>query len=95
MTRAEALEVLDFEAQPTLDELKARYKALARELHPDTGGTPANFARLNEAYRLLSIRAPAKHPCEICSGTGRAFVHQGFYAIKVRCTACKGTGKRQ
>ena len=40
-------------SHPTLRALQA-YRALARRLHPDKGGTPAAFARVQAAYYVLS-----------------------------------------
>lgn len=36
------------------DEIRARWRKLAREYHPDRGGDAAKFARAHEAYEILS-----------------------------------------
>ncbi len=40
----------------TRQELKNRYKALARELHPDFGGTTENMIQLNNEFDYLFDR---------------------------------------
>lgn len=42
--------VLGVEATATKDEIKARYRTLAKQNHPDRGGDPAKFAKISEAY---------------------------------------------
>ena len=42
--------VLGFEDTPTWDECIARYKKLARQRHPDCGGSEAAMKELNTAY---------------------------------------------
>lgn len=37
----------------THQELKRRYRILARKYHPDTGGTAGQFRFVNEAYEYL------------------------------------------
>ena len=52
--RAHAQEVLGLAAHPDLEDIKAAYKQLAREKHPDRGdGTDDEFVRINAAYALL------------------------------------------
>jgi len=38
---------------PSAAEIRASYRARARELHPDKGGDPEEFARLREAFTVL------------------------------------------
>ena len=48
----ECFKVLGFEAIPTdVEEVKARYKTLAKQVHPDAGGSEAAFIRIQEASR--------------------------------------------
>ena len=37
----------------TPDEIRAAYRAKARETHPDRGGSADTFGRVQAAYRLL------------------------------------------
>lgn len=49
-----ALEILGLPQRATLDQLRARHRALVRRHHPDTGGTDDDqIRRINAAYRLL------------------------------------------
>lgn len=41
---------LGFDSIPTEKELKARYRQLAKENHPDRGGNPEEFEKINKAY---------------------------------------------
>ena len=41
-------------ATPTKDDLKAAYRRLVKEHHPDYGGDAAAFRIVNEAYNALS-----------------------------------------
>ena len=53
--RAHALEVLGLEGHPELDAIRAAYKKLAFEKHPDRcDGADEEFLIINEAYRLLN-----------------------------------------
>jgi curved DNA-binding protein CbpA len=45
---------LKVEENATKDELKKAYRKQAMIHHPDKGGTPENFRRLNDAYNLVS-----------------------------------------
>ncbi len=52
-----ALRCLGFDAEPNLDELRSRYRQLARRFHPDlNGGDDAKFKDISAAYRLLQAR---------------------------------------
>lgn len=44
--------------QPTAPEcvVQAAWKALARQLHPDTGGDPDAFVRAKQAYERINVR---------------------------------------
>jgi hypothetical protein len=51
--------VLGLERGTSEDRLSARYRELARKLHPDHGGTDAQMAKVNQAYSdaLREVRA--------------------------------------
>ena len=52
--RAHAQEVLELTGHPDPNEIRAAYKKLALEKHPDRGdGTNDEFAKINAAYSLL------------------------------------------
>ena len=49
----EYLAVLGLEPGATAEQIKTRYRDLAREHHPDRGGDTARMAEINEAYETL------------------------------------------
>ena len=49
-----ALNIMGFEALPKLEELKKKYRELARAYHPDAGGDEIKFKELTESYNYLS-----------------------------------------
>ena len=51
--RDEALAVLELEASASLGEIERQYRRLAMKRHPDRGGDPAQFQRLEWAVRAL------------------------------------------
>ena len=53
-------ETLDVAPTASSEEIKAAYFKLARERHPDKGGSSAAFQRLKTAYDTLSILAKRK-----------------------------------
>jgi len=66
-------EVLGVEADAPQDEIKAAYRRLSRQVHPDQGGSGALFRKVTEAYETLSdparraayddsLRAPRGQP---------------------------------
>ncbi|XP_047071237.1 chaperone protein dnaJ 11, chloroplastic-like [Lolium rigidum] len=53
--RCTLYEVLGLRAGATGGEIKAAYRRLARELHPDVAGSPGDgFIRLHDAYATLA-----------------------------------------
>jgi hypothetical protein len=59
LTREEALRELDLPAGSDPDAVKRAYRRLAREHHPDRGGSTETFHRLQVAYeRLVDDPAP-------------------------------------
>lgn len=56
--RARALRILDLDDPVSPEDVKARYKVLVKQTHPDVnGGDPAaeeRFKMVNEAYRVLT-----------------------------------------
>lgn len=53
LTVAEAREILAVDGNTTVRGLRRRYRALARERHPDTGGDPDAFRELQQAYEVM------------------------------------------
>lgn len=55
-----ALEVLGVGEKATAEEIRLAYRNLAREFHPDVGGSTETMAKINKAYEILSgYKAPA------------------------------------
>lgn len=46
-------EILGIPSTSTPEQIKARYRQLARERHPDTGGSHAAFTELSNSYETL------------------------------------------
>lgn len=62
MRREEAWRVLGLAAQPSVRDVKLAFRRLAKSTHPDLiggGRTPAQFARLTEAYEVALADAVA------------------------------------
>jgi DnaJ-class molecular chaperone len=89
---SKARELLNLSDHPTEEQIKLAYRRLAAIHHPDRGGDRDKFDEINKAYRVTLAEAQKEQPCEICQGTGKTTIVQGFHVTKVRCTLCKGTG---
>lgn len=50
----QARQVLGVAPDATADEIKQAYRQLARQHHPDAGGDPEQFHRIQQAYELLT-----------------------------------------
>ena len=98
MTPSRAAEVLGVDLGVSVAELKARWRQLAKELHPDVAG-PGHldaFIQARAAYDvLLPIRVSAEQWCGHCGGLGQIFVPgPGFGGVgNMPCPACHGTGR--
>lgn len=53
LQRQQALAVLGLPLNATPQQIKQRYRALAKKYHPDLGGDPQQMQRLVAAYELL------------------------------------------
>lgn len=58
MTREEAAAVLGVPTNAPPDDVRHAWRLWARIAHPDAGGEPAHFARLDQARRVLLEPAP-------------------------------------
>jgi hypothetical protein len=46
--------ILDIDYEADHDKIKKAYKALCKKYHPDKGGDPSEFAKVHNAYKILS-----------------------------------------
>jgi preprotein translocase subunit Sec63 len=53
LQRQQALAVLGLPSNATAQQIKRRYRALAKRHHPDRGGDPREMQRIIAAYELL------------------------------------------
>jgi DnaJ-class molecular chaperone len=101
-------EILGITRSTGQEELKAAWKKLARECHPDRFGgsseASSKFAELSAAYTVLSDpKARLRYDneldiatgvCAACSGSGVIWKQKGFTSkTEVKCKACRGTGR--
>jgi DnaJ-domain-containing protein 1 len=54
LQRQQALAVLGLPPSATQQQIKQRYRMLAKKYHPDMGGDPRQMQRLVAAYELLT-----------------------------------------
>jgi DnaJ-class molecular chaperone len=88
-------ETLGLPPTATVDEVKARWKALASQHHPDRGGDAEVFNTMRQAYNEALKKASKPKKCQGCNGTGKQSVKEAwsFHSIEMRCKACKGRGE--
>lgn len=99
-------ELLGLDRGATTDEITAQWRIVARQLHPDKGGSAEEFAIASIAASILrNPTARAKYnlqldlltePCSRCGGEGRVWKQSGFNnRIPFTCVDCNGTGRTQ
>jgi hypothetical protein len=90
ITVAEALATLDLELTSTVDEIDRRFRAMARTMHPDVGGTIEGMRRLTEARdialdyainRRVVVYQPASAPAQIVTGGGATPADRAFHRV--------------
>jgi hypothetical protein len=59
LQRQQALAVLGLSANATPQQIKRRYRALAKKHHPDCGGDPRQMQKIIAAYEFL-MKEPLK-----------------------------------
>ncbi len=63
MTKSEARSILGVESDATDAEIKQAYRRLVLIVHPDRGGSSADFIPVNEAYQILTgTKAASSRP---------------------------------
>ena len=86
-------QVLGLEPSASADEVKAHWRKLASQHHPDRGGDAELFDTLRQAYNQALRDAQTPTKCSECGGTGRIGHSRGFSSIQYYCERCNGTGK--
>ena len=85
------------------ENIKARYRELARLKHPDLGGDTDEFAAITEAGAVLTDEGDRSahdralrlfmDPCVKCAGAGLRYIQLTFtQTVTRRCELCKGEG---
>lgn len=87
-----ALERFGVPADATLDQVKARWRELARKHHPDLGGDALEFARVGEQYEA-ALRELEVRRCGACGGEGTVPSTMGFFTARLLCPTCHGAGR--
>lgn len=85
-------EILELVKTASPDDIKDKYKMLAKVYHPDTGGGADKFIEITKAYKA-ALAISENTNCPHCTGGDYTEVH-GFSSIQVRCKVCSGTGKK-
>lgn len=65
-----ARRVLGVSARAGSDEVRQAFRAAAKRLHPDAGGSAAEFADLRRAYEVLRSGAPPERRADRVGGAG-------------------------
>lgn len=86
--------VLGLEESASPDEVKARWRSLASEHHPDNGGSAERFDECRKAYEAAHSLASEPKPCGNCGGAGKVTVTRGFNQVKLPCSVCHGSGQQ-
>ena len=76
------------------DDVRAAYRRLRSERHPDKGGDADAFHRLQAEYDEAMVEATRPKDCGLCAGSGSTYVGSGFNRTKMKCVKCQGTGLR-
>lgn len=93
-TLEEAFKEFGLTSDAKTDTLKSAYRSSARVHHPDNGGDPVEFTRINKLYMQAMAHAATPKRCGPCAGTGKISTQSGrsFEVVKFPCSACNGTG---
>jgi len=76
--------LLGVSATATQEEIKAAYRQLRSQHHPDRGGDADTFHKIQMAYEQLM--KPTR--CPQCEGKGTIRVKRGAFIDKVQCPRC-------
>lgn len=76
----------------TEDAVKAAWRELRTQHHPDHGGDADEFHRLRLAYEDALRQAQAPIMCPKCFGQCYTSITRGINTIKMPCKTCGGQG---
>ena len=62
MTHSPPYEILELPADATLDQVKAAYRRLAPQVHPDLGGSQERFRHVRGAYVTITQELTVTKP---------------------------------
>ena len=84
-------DILHLPHDATVTEIKARWKVLAQQYHPDKSGCSDTFFIFKNAKDAAIAIASKPKKCEFCEN-GKLRVVRGFQSTAMRCNRCNGTG---
>lgn len=87
--------VLDLAPGCGVEQLKARWRTLAKEHHPDANpdANVVMFTTIRNAYQAaLKYESAEEAKCKECGGTGKVLTGKGFNKLQMTCQACRGKG---
>lgn len=87
-------EELGLSPEATEAEVRAKWRELASQHHPDKGGNAENFRRYHTAYEEAMSLAGQPKLCDSCGGSGKVSTSRGFYQLTMVCAICRGSGIR-
>lgn len=73
------------------EEVTRAYRVRRSSLHPDKGGDATEFDLLVQAH---DVALEAAQTCPGCQGRGSHHHVRGWTSVKLVCTQCGGSGKR-
>jgi curved DNA-binding protein CbpA len=82
MTVSEALEVFNIRGTLSSDAVKKLYHKLAREYHPDLGGSPQKMQQLNDAYKVLYEHLRSKEAAGMYKKRSHIVSARSFFITK-------------
>ena len=92
ITKSYAL--LDLPETATPEQVKAKYRDLTKQHHPDMpAGDAVQFQAVQAAYKKVVAHMRAAN-CPECRGRGKVLRAKGFSSMHETCKDCGGTGRR-
>lgn len=83
-----SLAALGLPADASATDVGLAFRRLARERHPDRGGSSEGFQEA-VVWRDLALAEIEARPCPVCGGKGYS-VGPGFGSHRLKCADCDG-----